>query len=85
MVVRPEKLKVVDAVDGAGLNVFAGQVKECVYQGESSLLYVSLADGQPIAIRQPAGSTQRPLPPPGAPIMLGLAPGDSIVVPANET
>ena len=85
LVVRPEKLKVVDAVDGAGLNVFAGQVKECVYQGESSLLYVSLADGQPIAIRQPAGSTQRPLPPPGAPIMLGLAPGDSIVVPANET
>jgi putative spermidine/putrescine transport system ATP-binding protein len=85
LVVRPEKLKVVDAADGAHLNVFTGQVKECVYQGESSLLYVSLADGQPIAIRQPAGSTQRPLPPPGAPITLGLAPADSIVVPANET
>src|SRR5262249_6457423 len=84
LVVRPEKLKVVDAADGADLNVFAGQVKECVYQGESSLLYVWLADGQPIAIRQPAGSTQRPLPPPGAPITLGLAPADSIVRPANE-
>src|SRR5215470_7226351 len=85
LVIRPEKLKVVDAADGADLNVFAGEVKECVYQGESSLLYVSLADGQPIAIRQPAGSTQRPLPPPGAPITLGLAPADTIVVPANET
>jgi putative spermidine/putrescine transport system ATP-binding protein len=85
LVVRPEKLKVIDAADGAHLNVFAGQVKELVYQGESSLIYVSLADGQPIAIRQPAGSTQRALPPAGAPIMLGLAPADTIVVPPDET
>src|SRR6185295_14247573 len=31
LVLRPEKLKVIDATDGAGLNVFAGQVKEFVY------------------------------------------------------
>jgi putative spermidine/putrescine transport system ATP-binding protein len=83
LVLRPEKLRVVAAADGAGLNVFAGEVKELVYQGESSLLYVSLADGQPIAIRQPAGRTQ-PAPQPGAPILLGLAPGDTIIVPAAE-
>jgi len=41
---------------------------------------VSLADGQPIAIRQPAGSAHR-APPPGAPITLGLAPADTIIVP----
>ena len=81
---RPEKLKVVDQADGAGLNVFAGQVKELVYQGESSLLYVSLPGGEPIAVRHPAGSTERALPPLGAPITLGLAPGDTIIVPADE-
>jgi putative spermidine/putrescine transport system ATP-binding protein len=85
LVVRPGKLKVVDVADGAHLNVFAGQVKECVYQGESSLLYVSLADGQPIAIRQPAGQHAAPLPPPGAPITLGLAPTNTIVVSPDET
>jgi putative spermidine/putrescine transport system ATP-binding protein len=83
LVLRPEKLKIIDASDGAGLNVFLGQVKEFVYQGESSLLYVSLADGQPIAIRQAAGSAQR-APLPGAPIRLGLAPADTIIVPSEE-
>jgi len=87
LVLRPEKLKVVDGTGGAGLNglnVFAGEVKELVYQGESSLLYVSLANGQPIALRHPAGSAERSLPPPGAPITLGLAPGDTIIVPSDE-
>ena len=84
LALRPEKLKVMDQADGAGLNVFSGQVKELVYQGESSLLYVSLADGQPVAVRHPAGSTERALPPPGAPITLGLAPGDTIIVPPSE-
>ena len=83
LVLRPEKLKIIDAVDGAGVNVFAGQVKEFVYQGESSLLYVTLADGQPIAIRQPAGSAHR-APAPGAVITLGLAPADTIIVPSEE-
>ena len=81
---RPEKLRVVDARHGADLNVFSGQVKEFVYQGESSLIYVSLADGQPIAIRQPARSAERAALP-GAPITLGLAPADTIIVPSEET
>jgi putative spermidine/putrescine transport system ATP-binding protein len=83
LVLRPEKLKVIDAAAGADLNVFCGQVKEFVYQGESSLLYVSLADGQPIAIRQASGRAQR-APLPGAPITLGLAPADTIIVPSEE-
>ncbi|HVY43109.1 MAG TPA: ABC transporter ATP-binding protein [Hyphomicrobiaceae bacterium] len=83
LVLRPEKLKVVDAADGAGFNLFAGEVKELVYQGESSLLYVTLANGQPIAIRHFAGSAEHS-PPPGAPITLGLAPGDTIIVPPDE-
>jgi putative spermidine/putrescine transport system ATP-binding protein len=84
LVVRPEKLRVVDASDGAGLNVFTGRVTEHVYQGESSLLYVSLADGQPVAIRRTTGGALS-VPSPGAPITLGLAPDDSIIVPPDES
>ena len=83
LVLRPEKLKVVGTTDGAGLNIFPGHVKEFVYQGESSLLYVALADGQPIAIRQPSSNAQR-APLPGAPITLALAPADTIIVPSEE-
>ena len=83
LVLRPEKLKVIDATDGAGLNVFDGQVKEFVYQGREPLLYVSLADGQPIAIRATRRSAHG-APPPGAPIRLGLAPADTIIVPSEE-
>ena len=56
-----------------GLNVFAGQVKELVYQGESSLLYVSW----PTVSRSRSASlpaARKVPPPPGAPITLGLAP-----------
>jgi putative spermidine/putrescine transport system ATP-binding protein len=84
LVLRPEKLKVANGAQEGGLNTFTGEVKELVYQGESSLLYVALADGQPIALRQPAGSAERSLPPPGAPITLGLAPADTIIVPPDE-
>jgi putative spermidine/putrescine transport system ATP-binding protein len=83
LVVRPEKLKVVSGQATDGLNVFDGTVKELVYQGESSLLYVTLAGGQEIAIRQPTSGAAPSLPMQGAPVRLGLAPADSILVPAD--
>jgi putative spermidine/putrescine transport system ATP-binding protein len=84
LVLRPEKLKVANGSVEGGLNTFAGEVKELVYQGESSLLYVSLANGQPIALRHPAGSAERSLPRPGTRITLSLAPADTIIVPPDE-
>jgi putative spermidine/putrescine transport system ATP-binding protein len=82
LVVRPEKLRVVDDRNSDGLNIFAGVVKEVVYQGESSLLYVTLHTGEEIAIRQPT-SGAAPAPPAGAAVQLGLAPADSVLVPAG--
>jgi putative spermidine/putrescine transport system ATP-binding protein len=83
LVVRPEKLQVLAGDDARGLNRLDGQVKEVVYQGESSLLYVTLAGGQLIAIRQPATNAAPAVPGIGAPIRLGLAPSDTILVPAD--
>lgn len=82
LVIRPEKLKIVtDRDDAAGLNVFRGRVKELVYQGETLLISVDLPGGHEIAVRQPTSSAAPPPPEPGADVTLGLAPGDTIIVP----
>jgi putative spermidine/putrescine transport system ATP-binding protein len=56
LVLRPEKLRVLAGEDGEGLNRLDGEIREVVYQGESSLLYIALAGGHQIAIRQPTTS-----------------------------
>jgi putative spermidine/putrescine transport system ATP-binding protein len=80
LAVRPEKLRVMQ--DGApdGFNRLEGRVKELVYQGDSSLLYVVLDDGAEVAVRQPMNSMTT-TPSAGDLIRLGLAPADTIVVP----
>ncbi len=84
LVVRPEKLAVLPAADpGQGLNLFEGTVKEVVYQGESSLVYVSLASGFELSVRRPTRGTDAVPVEPGAPIRMGLAPADVVIVPAE--
>ena len=84
LVVRPEKLLFLRTGDAAdGLNVFDGTVKEVVYQGESSLVYVTLASGATLGVRRPARSSDAAPLDPGAPIRLGLAPADAVIVPAE--
>ena len=56
LIVRPEKLRLLGPEETTGDNVFDGTVKEVVYQGESSLLYMTLAieprDRDPAAVDQ---------------------------------
>jgi putative spermidine/putrescine transport system ATP-binding protein len=80
LAIRPEKL--VLKRDEAGLNIFAGTVKEVVYQGESCLIYASLGDGRELVTRQMT-SAATTIPDVGAPIRLGLAPSDVIIVPCE--
>ncbi|MGE0717735.1 MAG: ABC transporter ATP-binding protein [Alphaproteobacteria bacterium] len=84
LVLRPEKLELLSPDGGLGLNRIDGTVVDKVYQGESFLLQVRLADGTPIAMRQP---TRREIlarvPAAGAPVALGLHPDDTILVPAE--
>ncbi len=82
LIVRPEKLRVLGAEEASGDNVFDGTVKEVVYQGESSLLYIILGSNHEIAIRQTSISANTPSAP-GQRVRLALAPGDSIIVPAE--
>jgi putative spermidine/putrescine transport system ATP-binding protein len=83
LVIRPEKLTVLGSGDDGGLNVLDGTVKEVVYQGESSLVYVTLAGGSEVALRRAARSNDATLAEVGSPIRLGLAPSDAVIVPAE--
>ena len=83
LVLRPEKLRLLAGGDGDGLNQLDGEVREIVYQGESSLLYVALPGGQQIAIRQPTSNAAAGACEIGQSIRLGLAPADTVLVPAE--
>ena len=82
LVVRPEKLSVIaGSDDGALLNVFEGTVREIIYQGDSVICYVSLAQGGELAIRNYARSDLlAKIPAPGQPIRLGLGRDDTTIV-----
>ncbi|MBS0243153.1 MAG: ABC transporter ATP-binding protein [Proteobacteria bacterium] len=82
LAIRPEKLIVLGPSAASGINVFDGTVKEIVYQGESSLIYVDLAGGWELILRQTTSSAVT-MPAVGAPVRLGLAPADVIVVPKD--
>ena len=84
LVVRPEKLAVVPVGAEGDFNVLEGVVKEIVYQGESSLIYIALNEGGEIAIRQTTVSGPNALTAVGQTARLALAPADTIFVPADE-
>jgi len=81
--VRPEKVMILDGGDAGAYNVFEGTVKEIVYQGESSLVSVTLVGGHELSVRQPATSAVIP-PEVGDAVRLGLAPADTIIVPQES-
>ncbi|MCA1971349.1 MAG: ABC transporter ATP-binding protein [Caenispirillum sp.] len=85
LLLRPEKLDIVGDETDPDYNLLDGTVDEVVYQGETMLVYVTLADGQRIALRR--GTRQRALelvPEVGRPVRLGLHPEDTVLV-AEET
>jgi len=86
LVVRPEKLSVLDSNgDGSLLNVFEGTVREIIYQGDSFVCYVSLAQGGELAVRNYARSDLlAKIPPPGQPIRLGLGRDDTTIVAEDQ-
>jgi putative spermidine/putrescine transport system ATP-binding protein len=85
LVLRPEKLSILNGQADPSLNQFLGQVKEVVYQGESFICYVTLPDGSEISVRNYSrGDALARLPEPGQPIRLGLSPEDIVLVPEEE-
>ena len=85
LMLRPERLHVMTGPAEPDVNVFTGRVKELVYQGESFLLYVSLADGTEVGVR---GVTRREtmaaVPEVGGEVTVGLHREDTVLISAAE-
>ncbi|WP_137388939.1 ABC transporter ATP-binding protein [Rhodoligotrophos defluvii] len=82
LVLRPEKLRILNGNDDEQWNRFAGVVNEIVYQGDSLLLSIELERGEVVFLRQPTDQTTlEGLPAKGEPIEIGLHVNDTLIVP----
>jgi putative spermidine/putrescine transport system ATP-binding protein len=85
LLVRPERVHIVAGAAPDGMNVFPATVADVVYQGETFLLYATLADGAQVAVR---GMTRRDsvaaVPAVGQPVSLGLDPHDTVLLADDE-
>jgi putative spermidine/putrescine transport system ATP-binding protein len=82
LLLRPEKLELVTPSAAASfLNQFPGRVQEIRYHGDQVVVAVLLSSGDTVMVRRGTGEqAMRALPAPGAEVVLGLHPKDSIVV-----
>lgn len=88
LILRPEKLRLAETggtfpADHGEANIFEGTVQQVVYQGESLLLYVTLAGGEEIAARLPSSRAYSEAVP-GSKVHLALSAADSLVVPDED-
>jgi putative spermidine/putrescine transport system ATP-binding protein len=81
LMLRPERVRICSAKDAKNMNTFQSTVSEVVYQGDSFLLYAQLPNGSEIAVRGAIRQgTVTGLPAVGDPVMLGLDPGDTVLI-----
>jgi putative spermidine/putrescine transport system ATP-binding protein len=85
LAVHSEKLLIEDGETNAGLNRLTGKVTDVVYQGESLRIFLQLADGTSLSLRQPSHYlASRRIPPIGDELTVTLHPEDTIVVPKSD-
>ena len=82
LAVHSEKLLIDGGAADAGCNRLEGTVSDVVYQGESLRIFLALADGTPLSLRQPSHhEAYRRIPPVGGSLTVTLHPEDTIIVP----
>lgn len=81
LMIRPERLQVLTGEADPNFNVLNGEITGSVYQGDSILLQVALAGGQPLTARCPAsqGGLAATLET-GKTVRLGLAVADTVLL-----
>lgn len=82
LLLRPEKLELLNDATQGDYNALEAVVEEVVYQGDSMLVELRLKDGTEVALRR---TSRREvlvnLPEPGARLYIGLHPEDTVVIP----
>jgi putative spermidine/putrescine transport system ATP-binding protein len=82
LAVHSEKLLIADIASDAACNAITGKVSDIVYQGESLRIFLELADGARLSLRQPSHyAAVQKIPPVGRDLIVMLHPEDTIVVP----
>jgi putative spermidine/putrescine transport system ATP-binding protein len=82
LAVHTEKLLIDDGTGDAALNRLTGTVSDVIYQGESLRIFLKLADGTALSLRQPSHhQAYRRIPPVGGNLTVTLHPEDTIIVP----
>ena len=82
LAVHSEKLLIDDGAGDAARNRLTGTVTDIVYQGESLRVFLQLADGTTLSLRQPSHyEAARRIPPLGGELTVTLHPEDTIIVP----
>jgi len=85
LLLRPERLQILSGAETPGMNRFEGRAEAVVYQGDSYLLTVALADGTRVGVRGVTRSDRlAALPAPGGTVTLGLHRDDTVLIPAEE-
>jgi putative spermidine/putrescine transport system ATP-binding protein len=81
LMIRPERVKILNGDIPPETNRIAATVSDVVYQGDSFLMYAALASGAEMAVRGVVRSgTISELPPVGQPITLVLDPNDTVLI-----
>jgi putative spermidine/putrescine transport system ATP-binding protein len=81
LMIRPERLRILESAAAKGVNVLPATVKAAIYQGDSVLIHAALSDGSLVSVR--ANATSRP-PAVGESLDLGLHATDAYLLPAGE-
>jgi putative spermidine/putrescine transport system ATP-binding protein len=81
LMIRPERLTILEHAATAGINVLPATVTEAIYQGDSVLVQASLSDGKIVSVRASA-SARVPLV--REEIYLGLKAADTYLLPVEE-
>ena len=85
LMLRPERLVILAAgkssKDASSYNRLPGKVREVVYQGESFVVYATLADGNEVAVRSISRrQSLAATPKPGSEIVLGLHADETVLI-----
>ena len=80
LMVRPERLRILDGSETEAFNCFEGHVSNTIYQGDTLLLEVTLRDGSTVNVRMIASSYGPAAPAIGEPIRIGLPISDTVLL-----
>ncbi|MGO4668157.1 ABC transporter ATP-binding protein [Bosea sp. 2RAB26] len=80
MMLRPERLRILDGSETEAMNRFEGTVQSAIYQGDTLLLQLVLGDGSLVSLRMATRGDDAAPPARGTPIAVGIAVSDTVLL-----